>query len=67
MTTMTKEEFLEQYAGQSGVSVQWLLDNGQEAYPCKCGDSRCKGWQLLGGEEIRVMRELGLLRDGDGE
>lgn len=45
-TFTTAEEFEEWYAKNSGVTVQWLRENGRFGAPCDCGDEICKGWQM---------------------
>lgn len=41
---LTKEEFEQRYAQQSGVTVEWLRQNGRRVEPCDCGE--CRGWQM---------------------
>jgi hypothetical protein len=42
----TVEEFEEQYAQRSGVTVEWLHENGRYGAPCDCGDDACEGFQM---------------------
>lgn len=44
---MTEEEFEQAYADRSGVSVEWLHENGRHAEPCFCDDLVCPGWQMV--------------------
>lgn len=46
MSTMTRQEFEAQYAAKSGVTLQWLWDEGQISLPCDCGEEGCQGWQM---------------------
>lgn len=43
---LTAAQFARGYAERSGVTVEWLRQNGQEAMPCDCGDDICEGWQM---------------------
>lgn len=43
---MTGEEFEEQYARQSGLTVE-LLRDFRVVRPCECGQEGCPGWQSL--------------------
>jgi len=38
------DAFATAYAKRSGVTVEWLKQQGQEVRPCDCGD--CEGWQM---------------------
>ena len=35
------------YASRSGVTVEWLKEQGFHAEPCDCGDETCQGWQMV--------------------
>lgn len=48
---MTGDEFEAAYAERSGVTVEWLIDNGYYAKPCHCGDEFCEGWQMMRRQE----------------
>ena len=43
---MDKQEFEKQYAESSGVTVEWLHQNGLFALPCECEYDKCKGWRM---------------------
>lgn len=43
---MTKDEFEQQYAQRSGVTVDWLHSMGRYAAPCDCTEPECQGWQM---------------------
>lgn len=43
----SEEEFLERYARRSGVTVEWLKEQGQIVAPCFCGQTGCRGWQVV--------------------
>ena len=56
---MTREEFVRQYAKESGVSVEWaglgIIEFGgtiRTAMPCACGDDSCRGWAMLSANAI---------------
>jgi hypothetical protein len=49
-TTMTGEEFERAYAERSGVTVEWLREQGRVARPCHCGEPGCEGWQSVNRE-----------------
>ena len=42
----TAEQFAKEYADRSGVTVEWLKENGRQPRPCDCGESDCEGWQM---------------------
>jgi hypothetical protein len=53
---MTREEFIEDYAANSGLEVQvksaklGLVDFGGApliAMPCACGECGCRGWAMV--------------------
>ena len=46
MSTITRQEFEVEYAAKSGVSLQWLWDEGKISLPCHCGEEGCQGWQM---------------------
>lgn len=52
----TADEFTEQYAARSGVTVEFLRESGREARPCECGKAMCDGWQMAHIEE-NVQRQ----------
>jgi hypothetical protein len=43
---MTLEEFEAGYAERSGVTVEWLHNNGLHGKPCDCGNEFCEGWAM---------------------
>lgn len=45
--------FAHTYANRSGVTVEWLKEQGREPRPCSCDDEECEGWQMahLKGED----------------
>jgi hypothetical protein len=45
-TTITREEFMEMYAKNSKVTVEWLRAYGLDAFPCDCEEKDCRGWQM---------------------
>jgi hypothetical protein len=44
---MTKDEFERDYAERSGVTVEWLHEQGQFPAPCDCGLEFCRGWAMV--------------------
>lgn len=50
MPALTAEEFERQYAEGSGVTVEWLREQGQVVRPCDCGLEGCSGWQSVSAE-----------------
>ena len=40
------EQFEQEYAARSGVTVAFLHAHGRFAEPCECGDPICEGWQM---------------------
>ena len=56
---MTRQEFIEQYATQDGISVKWAVlgfieigDRIQLAMPCACGEDICVGWGMVGPDSV---------------
>ena len=47
MAGETREQFFAGYASRSGVTVEWLKEQGFHAEPCDCGDETCQGWQMV--------------------
>jgi len=43
---MSGAEFEAAYAERSGVTVEWLHQQGRYAEPCDCGDDFCEGWAM---------------------
>ena len=43
---MPAEQFAIKYAAGSGVTVEWLKEQGREVRPCDCDYEDCKGWQM---------------------
>jgi hypothetical protein len=41
------QEFEQEYAARSGVTVKWLHENGLNVYACECGEEGCEGYQML--------------------
>lgn len=39
-------EFAEDYAARSGVTVEWLRENGREPQGCDCSEPECEGFQM---------------------
>lgn len=59
--TKTAESFAQEYAERSGVTVEWLREQGREARPCSCDYEGCEGWQMVNvelWEEDQRMRGL---------
>ena len=48
------EEFAQIYAENSGVTVEWLKEQGREVRPCDCGEAYCHGWQMAHVGEARA-------------
>ena len=46
VNVLSKEQFEEEYAKKSGVTIDWLRDNGLRVVFCNCGEAGCKGWQM---------------------
>lgn len=43
---MTLNEFEQQYAKCSGVTVEWLHTHGRRGTPCNCEEPGCEDWQM---------------------
>ena len=46
-TTVTADEFEQQYAAKSWISVERLRALGGVVRPCRCEQDGCKGWQMF--------------------
>lgn len=44
---MTRDEFEQQYAERSGITVEQLHELGRWAIQCDCKDELCQGWQMI--------------------
>lgn len=56
---MKRAEFIEAYAGSSGLRADFadigLLDAGGRtmvALPCACGEKDCEGWAMLSADSV---------------
>jgi hypothetical protein len=44
---ISKEQFEAEYAGRSGVTVEYLYHHGRRAVRCKqCDSPDCQGWAM---------------------
>lgn len=43
---MSRQEFEEEYATRSGITVEWLREIGRISLPCSCEEEGCQGWQM---------------------
>jgi hypothetical protein len=43
---LTRDEFEEMYASNSGISVEELHGVGLFARPCDCDEPECEGWEM---------------------
>jgi len=50
---MTLDEFEQGYAERSGKTVEQLHATGRRAFPCRCGDESCEGWQMISEEILK--------------
>ena len=44
---MTRDEFEQQYAQRSKLTVEQLHAYGLLGVPCSCGEDGCEGWQMV--------------------
>lgn len=58
---MTRDEFESAYAARSGMTVDRLHELGRRAYPCRCLEEICEGWQMISHEAAQTEIELGRL------
>lgn len=61
------EEFEQQYAERSGVTVEQLHSWGRFGEPCVCGEDGCKGFQMTNAWEDAIVEDGARarnLRDG---
>ena len=45
---MTRNEFINYWCANSGITAEDLKLHGLIALPCDCDDSSCRGWQMAG-------------------
>lgn len=50
---MKMDEFEQDYANRSGLTVEWLHSVGLFAMPCECGEASCPGWRMSTKQEYR--------------
>jgi|GEM_PF-6129137 len=50
MNKITKEEFEQNYAKASHLTVERLTELGQVVMPCDCDYELCQGWQMVNKE-----------------
>jgi len=62
---LTRNEFEEDYAKKSGVSVEWLHQHDQHGCVCSCGEEGCQGWQMKG--NIMEIKKLYSFCDWRGD
>lgn len=51
---MTLEEFEQQYAERSGMTVEQLYTHGLLPVPCDCEEPGCNGWRMTHMVEIEI-------------
>ena len=54
---MTAEEFEQDYAARSGITVEQLRAIGRVVRPCFCQDEICQGWQSMSLERAQELDE----------
>ncbi len=57
LDVLTKEQFEENYAKATGVTVEALLELGLEAVPCDCDEGGCAGWGMKSSGEVREVAD----------
>lgn len=57
--TISPEEFERGYAERSGVTIEWLREQGRIVTTCDCGDDGCEGWQSTTSERLADYQVLG--------
>lgn len=55
---MTAEQFEQEYAARSGVSVEWLRAQGRVVATCDCDEPDCEGFQSISRENLDSYREM---------
>lgn len=48
----TAEEFEQQYAERSGITVEQLRSMGRIVAPCDCAEDICEGWRSTTAERL---------------
>lgn len=56
-----RDEFEADYARSSGLKIEQVHALGRLAYPCRCADPTCCGWQMLSPESAESEVALGRL------
>ena len=54
---MTKDEFMEFYATNAGMSVAQLEELGAVPLPCDCEEDSCKGWMMINKEMLAFYQK----------
>lgn len=57
---LTADEFAETYAARSGVTLEWLRENGRSVARCDCGEDGCEGWQMAHVRELQWAADKGI-------
>lgn len=55
---ITETQFEEQYARNSGTTIDKLHELGLFAVPCDCEQEGCEGWAMMTKENIKTHSEL---------
>lgn len=51
--------FAEEYASRSGVTIEWLKENGREAQSCNSNEDDCEGFQMAHMADFNDLVEVG--------
>ena len=43
---MTREQFIDYWCTNAGITAEDLKRHGLIALPCNCGQNGCQGWQI---------------------
>lgn len=57
MPPRSVEEFEQQYAERSGVTVAFLHEYGRYGERCNCGEEGCQGFQMTNAWEDALMED----------
>lgn len=60
-SSMARAVFEQRYAERSGVALEDLYRVGIRAYPCRCDQEGCLGWQMISREQAEIQVHLGLM------
>lgn len=55
MQKISKEQFVKEYAGRSGLTEEeFFAEYNEIAMPCDCDYEECQGWRMVPNDPLRL-------------